>query len=436
MEGIQLKQIRIADAPKHVGEEVKIGVWLTDRRSSGKISFLQFRDGTAFFQGVVKRQNVSAQLFDLANHIRQETSLWITGTIDEDKRSHFGYEIQVDNLKVISGSKDYPITPKDHGIGFLLDHRHLWIRSRRPFAILKIRDETKRATYRFFHQHGFVQFDAPIFTANAPENTTQLFHTEYYDGDAYLSQSGQLYEEAGAAAFGRVYSFGPTFRAEKSKTRRHLTEFWMIEPEMAFCHQDESLKIQEQYVAYLVQSIIDHCQYELKLLGRNVDTLKQYTKLPYPRITYNKAVEMLHKGGINFQWGKGFGSPEESFLADSFKKPVFVMNYPKSAKPFYMKPDPDDDKLVICADLLAPEGYGEIIGGSERAVDYQYLLKQVKKYGLNPKDYNWYLDLRKYGSVPHSGFGMGLERFLTWITLEDHVRECIPFPRLINRLKP
>ncbi|QBP18550.1 asparagine--tRNA ligase [Acetilactobacillus jinshanensis] len=431
-----MKQIHIADAKDHVGETVKIGVWLTDRRSSGKIVFLQLRDGTAFFQGVVNQKNVSAKLMDVAKHIGQETSMWVTGTIDEDKRSHFGYEMQVKDIDVIQKAENYPITPKDHGIDFLLDHRHLWIRSRRPFAVLKIRDEVKRATYRFFHKHGFVQFDAPIFTANAPEGTTHLFHTEYFDHDAYLSQSGQLYEEAGAEAFGRVYSFGPTFRAEKSKTRRHLTEFWMIEPEMAFCHQDQSLKIQEQYIAYLVQSIIDNCQYELKLLGRNVDTLKAYTKLPYPRITYNEAVKMLHKGGLDFKWGNGFGSPEESFLADQYKRPVFVMNYPKSAKPFYMKPDPDDDKLVICADLLAPEGYGEIIGGSERATDYNYLKKQIKKYGLNEKSYDWYLDLRKYGSVPHSGFGMGLERFLTWITLEDHVRECIPFPRLLNRLHP
>lgn len=431
-----MQKILIADAKNYVGKEVQIGAWLTDRRSSGKIVFLQVRDGSAFFQAVVNKKNVSADLLELSKHVGQESSMILTGTIDEDKRSHFGYEMQVTGLKVLEDSEDYPITPKKHGINFLLDHRHLWIRSRRPFAVLKIRSEVKRATMEFFNKHHFVQFDAPIFTANAPEGTTELFHTEYFDDDAYLSQSGQLYEEAGAEAFRRVYSMGPTFRAEKSKTRRHLTEFWMIEPEMAFCHQDLSLKIQEQYVAYLVQSILDNCQYELKILGRDPKTLEQYTKLPYPRITYNQAVDMLHKGGLDFKWGNGFGSPEESFLADQYKKPVFVMNYPKSAKPFYMKPDPDDDKLVICADLLAPEGYGEIIGGSERATDYKYLLDQVKKAGLNEKDYQWYTDLRKWGSVPHSGFGMGLERFLTWITLEDHVRECIPFPRLLNRLHP
>lgn len=364
--------------------------------------------------------------------------MWITGTIHQDDRSHFGYEIEVDNIEVIGESNDYPITPKEHGIDFLLDHRHLWLRSSRPHAIMEIRNEVIRATYEFFNNEGFIKLDAPILTGSAPEGTTELFKTKYFDREAYLSQSGQLYEEAGAMAFDKVFSFGPTFRAEKSKTRRHLIEFWMIEPEMAFMHQEKSLEVQEKYVAFLVQNVIDNCAYELNILGRDIDVLKKYTKLPYARITYDKAIEMLQASGKfpDLQWGVDFGSPEETFLADQFEQPVFVMNYPKAIKAFYMKPHPTRDDLVICADLLAPEGYGEIIGGSERATDYDYLVSQIKKAGQDPKNYDWYLDLRKYGSVPHSGFGLGLERTLTWITGEDHVRETIPFPRLLHRLYP
>jgi len=433
-----LEQISIVDSKDHVDERVKIGVWLTDKRSSGKISFLQLRDGTAFFQGVVIKNAVGEETFELAKKLRQETSMWITGTIHQDDRSHFGYEIQVDGIEVIGESEDYPITPKEHGIDFLLDHRHLWLRSSRPHAIMKIRNEVIRATYEFFNNEGFIKMDAPILTGSAPEGTTELFKTKYFDREAYLSQSGQLYEEAGAMAFGKVFSFGPTFRAEKSKTRRHLIEFWMIEPEMAFMHQEQSLEVQERYVAFLIQNVIDHCEYELNTLGRDIEVLKKYTKLPYARITYDKAIEMLQESGKfpDLQWGVDFGSPEETFLADQFEQPVFVLNYPKAIKAFYMKPHPTRDDLVICADLLAPEGYGEIIGGSERAVDYDYLVEQIKKSGQDPKNYEWYLDLRKYGSVPHSGFGLGLERTLTWITGEDHVRETIPFPRMLHRLYP
>ncbi|MHA8262959.1 asparagine--tRNA ligase [Lactobacillaceae bacterium Melli_B3] len=431
-----MQQINIIDAKDHVDEKVKIGVWLTNKRSSGKIAFLQLRDGTSFFQGVVLKKNVTEELFEEAKKLRQETSMYVIGIIHKDDRSKFGYEMEIEDIEVISETDDYPITPKEHGIEFLLDHRHLWLRSSRPFAVLKIRDRVIRATYEFFGKEGFVQFDSPILTGSAPEGTTELFHIDYFDTNAYLSQSGQLYEEAGAEAFGKVYSFGPTFRAEKSKTRRHLTEFWMIEPEMAFMHQEESLDIQERYIAYLVQSVIDNCQYELSILDRDVETLKKYTKVPYPRISYDEAVELLQKAGYDIKWGDDFGSPEETYLADHFEQPVFVLNYPKAIKPFYMKPHPTRDDVVICADLLAPEGYGEIIGGSERATDYQYLYDQIKAAGLDPKEYSWYLDLRKYGSVPHSGFGLGLERILTWLTLEDHVRETIPFPRLLNRLHP
>lgn len=431
-----METIRIIDAKDHVNEEVKIGVWLTDKRSSGKIAFLQLRDGTAFFQGVVVKNDVGEELFDVAKKLRQETSFYVTGVIHQDDRSHFGYEIEVSNLEVIGESEDFPITPKEHGIEFLLDHRHLWLRSRRPFAIMQIRNEIIDATYRFFKQEGFIKMDPPILTGTAPEGTTELFETDYFDNPAYLSQSGQLYMEAGAMAYGKVFSFGPTFRAEKSKTRRHLTEFWMIEPEMAFMHQEESLQVQERYVSYLVQAVLDHCQYELKLLDRDPKILERYTKLPYPRISYDEAVEMCQKGGFDIKWGDDFGSPEETYISDQFEQPVFVLNYPKTVKPFYMKEAQDRDDVYVCADLLAPEGYGEIIGGSERAVDYDSMKAEMEKEGMNLDDYDWYLDLRKYGSVPHSGFGMGLERAITWICHLDHLREAIPFPRMINRLRP
>ena len=431
-----VQQINIIDAKDHVDEKVKIGAWLTNKRSSGKIAFLQLRDGSAFFQGVVVKSQVSEEVFELAKEVKQEASMWITGVIHEDSRSKFGYEIEVEDIVVVGESEEYPITPKEHGVDFLLDHRHLWLRSKRPWAIMNIRNEVIRGTYEFFNQEGFIKMDSPILTGSAPEGTTELFHTEYFDRDAYLSQSGQLYAEAGALAYGKVFTFGPTFRAEKSKTRRHLIEFWMIEPEMAFMHQEQSLEVHERYIAFLVLGVIDHCQYALDILGRDVETLKKYTKLPYPRISYDEAIELLKENDFDVDWGVDFGSPEETFLADHFDQPVFVLNYPKAIKPFYMKPHPTRDDVVICADLLAPEGYGEIIGGSERATDYNYLLDQIKQAGLNPDDYAWYLDLRKYGSVPHAGFGLGLERFLTWITAEDHVRETIPFPRLLNRIYP
>lgn len=432
-----MQTINIIDAPKHVDERVRIGVWLTDKRSSGKIAFLQLRDGTAFFQGVLLKNKVTPEVFELARHeLRQEASFWVTGVIHEDTRSKFGYEIQIEDIELISDSQDYPIGNKEHGIDFLLDHRHLWLRSSKPQAMMKIRDRVIRANYEFFADHGFTKIDPPILTGSAPEGTTDLFATKYFDQDAYLSQSGQLYEEAGALALNRVYSFGPVFRAEKSKTRRHLIEFWMIEPEMAFMHQEESLELQEQYVAYLVEKVIEDCSHELTVLGRDPETLKPFTETPYPRISYDEAINLLKEGGLDVEWGDDFGSPEETHLADHFSKPVFVLNYPKTIKPFYMKGHPTRDDVYICADLLAPEGYGEIIGGSERETDYETLLQAIKDAGLNEKDYEWYLDLRRYGSVPHSGFGLGLERFLSWITLQDHLRTTIPFPRMLNRLYP
>ena len=380
---------------------------------------------------------MSAKLFDVAKSLTQETSLIVKGIIQEDTRSKLGYELLVTGIEVLGESQDYPITPKEHGTDFLMDHRHLWLRSSRQHAIMKIRNEIIRATYEFFNQEGFIKVDPPILTGSAPEGTTELFHTKYFDEEAYLSQSGQLYMEAAAMAFGKVFSFGPTFRAEKSKTRRHLIEFWMMEPEMAFMHQDQSLEVQEKYVAYLVQSVLDNCDIYLDTLERDKELLKKYTQLPYERISYDDAVALLNANGFDdIVWGDDFGSPHETFIANQSDRPVFILNYPKAIKPFYMKEHPDRPEVVLCADMIAPEGYGEIIGGSEREVDYQRLSEQIEKFGLSKEDYSWYLDLRKYGSVPHSGFGLGLERMVTWISGTEHIRESIPFPRLLNRIYP
>ncbi len=431
-----MEKIRIINAKDYVGKKVKIGAWVANKRSSGKIAFLQLRDGTAFFQAVIVKNNVSEEVFDLAKNLHQETSVWIEGEISEDSRSKFGYEIQVENIEVIGESHDYPITPKEHGTEFLMDHRHLWLRSSKQHAIMLIRNEVIRATHEFYQNQGFVKLDSPILVGNAGENTTDLFHTEYFDQDAYLAQTGQLYAEAGAMALGKVYTLGPTFRAEKSKTRRHLIEFWMIEPEMAFVEHEESLEIQEQYVAHLVQSVLDNCDYALDVLGRDKDKLRQFTQLPYPRITYDEAVEILKENDFDIEWGVDFGSPEETFLASQYDRPIFITNYPKAIKAFYMKQHPEREDVVICADMIAPEGYGEIIGGSQREDNLDKLIKEIENFGLGTEEYEWYLDLRRYGSVPHSGFGLGLERTVTWLAGTEHIREASPFPRLLNRIYP
>ncbi|EXJ22426.1 Asparaginyl-tRNA synthetase [Alkalibacterium sp. AK22] len=431
-----MKKIQIIDAKKHVGEKVKIGAWIANKRSSGKIAFLNLRDGSAFFQGVVVKSQVEEEVFAAAKNVTQESSVWVIGTISEDARSKFGYEIHIESLEVIGESVDYPITPKEHGTEFLMDNRHLWLRSSKQHAVMQVRNEIIRATYEFYNQEGFVKVDPPILTGSAAENTTELFHTEYFDRDAYLSQSGQLYMEAAAMALGKVFSFGPTFRAEKSKTRRHLIEFWMIEPEMAFMDQDESLEIQEKYVAYLIQSVLDNCDHALDVLERDKELLKKYTELPYPRVSYDEAVDLLKANDFDVTWGEDFGSPEETFIAEQYDKPIFILNYPKAIKPFYMKPHPTREDIVLCADMIAPEGYGEIIGGSQREDDYEALGKQLEAFDLDMKEYEWYLDLRRYGSVPHSGFGLGLERAVTWISGTEHIREAIPFPRLLNRIYP
>jgi len=431
-----VKKIQIIDSKNHVGEKVKIGAWVANKRSSGKIAFLSLRDGSAFFQGVVVKSQVDEAVFDKAKSLTQESSIWVTGTISEDARSKFGYEIHIEDIEVISEAVDYPITPKEHGTEFLMDNRHLWLRSTKQHAIMQVRNEIIRATYEFYNNEGFVKIDPPILTGNAAENTTELFQTKYFDRDAFLSQSGQLYMEAAAMAMGRVFSFGPTFRAEKSKTRRHLIEFWMMEPEMAFMDHDDSLEVQEKYVAYLVQSVLDHCDHELDILERDKELLKKYTELPYPRVSYDEAVDLLQKNDFDVTWGEDFGSPEETFIAEQYDKPVFIVNYPKAIKPFYMKRHPERDDVVLCADMIAPEGYGEIIGGSQREDDYETLRQEIVDFGLNVADYEWYLDLRRYGSVPHSGFGLGLERMVTWLSGTEHIREAIPFPRLLNRIYP
>ncbi|MED0664936.1 asparagine--tRNA ligase [Bacillus badius] len=429
-------KITIAEVGQFVGQEVTIGAWLANKRSSGKIAFLQLRDGTGFIQGVVVKSEVGEELFKAAKALTQESSLYVTGMVQEDTRSPFGFELTVTGLEVIAEAVDYPITPKEHGTEFLMDHRHLWLRSRRQHAVMKIRNEIIRATYEFFNDQGFVKVDPPILTGSAPEGTSELFHTRYFEEDAYLSQSGQLYMEAAAMALGKVFSFGPTFRAEKSKTRRHLIEFWMIEPEMAFYEFEDNLKVQEDYVAHIVQSVLKNCRLELERLGRDTAKLEQ-VKAPFPRITYDKAIEFLHeKGFTDIKWGDDFGAPHETAIAESFDKPVFITHYPTSLKPFYMQPDKEREEVVLCADLIAPEGYGEIIGGSERIHDLQLLSERIKEHQLDPEAYKWYLELRKYGSVPHSGFGLGLERTVAWISGVEHVRETIPFPRLLNRLYP
>ncbi|RLL48232.1 asparagine--tRNA ligase [Oceanobacillus piezotolerans] len=426
----------ISQVSKHLDQTVTIGAWLANKRSSGKIAFLQLRDGTGFMQGVVVKSDVSEEVFQTAKNLTQETSMYITGKIVEDTRSAFGYEMQVSEIEVIHEAVDYPITPKEHGVEFLMDHRHLWLRSKKQHAVMKIRNEIIRATYQFFTDNDFVKVDPPILTGSSAEGTTELFHTKYFDEEAYLSQSGQLYMEAAAMALGKVFSFGPTFRAEKSKTRRHLIEFWMIEPEMAFMDHEESLKVQENYVSFLVQSVLNNCKLELDVLERDISKLEQ-VKAPFPRISYDDAITLLkEKGFTDIEWGEDFGAPHETAIAESFDKPVFITNYPAEIKAFYMKPDPNRPEVVLCADLIAPEGYGEIIGGSQRIDDLELMKERYEQHGLNSPAYQWYLELRKYGSVPHSGFGLGLERSVAWIAGVEHVRETIPFPRLLNRLYP
>ncbi|MFG0213004.1 asparagine--tRNA ligase [Brevibacillus porteri] len=425
----------IARIGQHVGQEVRLGCWLYNKRSSGKIQFLQLRDGSGFIQGVVVKAEVAEEVWENASQLTQESSLYITGVVRADDRAPSGYELTVTGVEIIQIAQEYPISLKEHGVDFLMDNRHLWLRSPRQRAVMAVRSEVIRAMYEFFHENGFVKVDPPILTPTSAEGTTNLFHTKYFEEDAYLSQSGQLYMEAVAMALGRVFSFGPTFRAEKSKTRRHLIEFWMIEPEMAFVDHEENLRIQEAFVSHVVQSVLKNCERELKTLERDTTKLQNVTG-SFPRISYDDAIKLLQEKGSEIKWGDDFGAPDETMIADHFDKPVFITHYPTEIKAFYMKPHPERPEVVLCADMIAPEGYGEIIGGSQRIDDPELLEKRFAEHELSEEAYRWYLDLRKYGTVPHSGFGLGLERTIAWICGLDHVRETIPFPRMLNRLYP
>ncbi|GET75294.1 asparagine--tRNA ligase [Streptococcus dysgalactiae subsp. equisimilis] len=445
------KYASISDVKDYVGQEVTIGAWVANKSGKGKIAFLQLRDGSAFFQAVAFKPNFierfgeeeGADKFDTIKRLSQETSVFVKGIVKEDERSKFGYELDVTDIEVIGESQDYPITPKEHGTDFLMDNRHLWLRSRRQAAIMQIRNAIIYASYEFFDQNGFIKFDSPILSGNAAENTTELFETDYFGNPAFLSQSGQLYLEAGMMALGRVFDFGPVFRAEKSKTRRHLTEFWMMDAEYPFLSHEESLDLQEAYVKAMIQGVLDRAPQALETLERDTNLLKKYIAEPFKRVAYDDAISLLQEHASDedadyeaIQHGDDFGSPHETWISNYFGVPTFVVNYPASFKAFYMKPVPGNEERVLCADLLAPEGYGEIIGGSERETDYNKLLAKIEEEGLNPDDYAFYLDLRKYGSVPHCGFGLGLERMVTFVAGTKHIREAIPFPRMLHRIKP
>jgi asparaginyl-tRNA synthetase len=421
---------------EHVGQEVTLKGWLHNRRSSGKIHFLVVRDGTGFIQVVMGKNDVGEEIFRRADHLGQETSVIVTGTVRADARAPGGYELTASNLEVVGLAQDYPITPKEHGVDYLMDRRHLWIRSERQAAILRVRHEVIDAVRDFFNQEGFILADTPIFTPAACEGTTTLFPVQYFeDTTAYLTQSGQLYNEANAMALGRVYCFGPTFRAEKSKTRRHLTEFWMVEPEMAYADLNDVISLAERLVRAVVARVLDRRQRELKILERDTSKLER-VHAPFPRIRYDEAARILLDKGVAFQVGGDLGGTDETVLSEQFDRPVCVTHYPAAVKAFYMKPDPAQPDRALCVDVLAPEGYGEIIGGGQRLDDYDLLVQRIKEHNLPPEAFEWYLDLRRFGTVPHGGFGMGIERCISWICGLEHVRETIPYPRMLYRLYP
>jgi len=427
--------VYIEDIGRHEGQTVTLKGWLYNKRSSGKLHFLLLRDGTATVQCVVFKKDIPPEQFALADHLPQESSLIVTGTVRKDDRAPLGYELGVSDLRVLHEAEEYPITPKEHGVAFLLDHRHLWLRSTRQHAILRIRSEMVRVCREFFDSRGFMLFDSPILTPAACEGTTTLFETPYFDEHAYLTQSGQLYLEAGALALGKVYCFGPTFRAEKSKTRRHLMEFWMLEPEVAFMDLAGDMDLAEELISTLVARVLATRRRELEVLERDVAALER-VQAPFPRITYSDAIELLREKGFAVEWGADFGADEESAISTSFDRPVLVHRYPVECKAFYMKADPADPRLALCVDMLAPEGYGEIIGGGQREDDLATLQRKIREHNLPEDAFGWYLDLRRYGSVPHAGFGMGLERVVAWVCGLPHVRETIPFPRMLERLRP
>ena len=434
----------IADVGRHDGQTVTIQGWLYNKRESGKLIFPIFRDGTGVIQGVVPKNQVTPEVFDTLKNLTDESSVIVTGKVRADKRAPGGYELDVNDVKVVQRVPEddpFPIARKEHGIDFLMENRHLWVRTPRQTAILRVRAEIIRAARNFFDERGFTLTDPPILTPAACEGTTTLFEVDYFDDQAFLTQSGQLYIEAMAMALGKVYSFGPTFRAEKSKTRRHLTEFWMVEPEVAYAQLDDIMQLAEEFISHLVQNALANRKADLETIGRDVTKLANI-KPPFPRITYDEAVKMLQEGHAKgqvearFEWGGDFGSPDETYISSQFEKPVMIHRYPAQIKAFYMEPDPQRADLALCVDVLAPEGYGEIIGGSQRIGDYNLLLKRIHDHGLPESAFKWYLDLRKFGGVPHAGFGMGIERAVAWVCGLEHVRETIPFARTLTRIYP
>jgi len=427
--------VYIEDLKDYVGKEVELRGWLYNSRFSGKLIFLIIRDGSGFCQCVVSLSDVGDEIFEKAKKLTLESSFIVRGLVREEKRAIGGYEILVKNIEIVQLTQDYPIGPKEHGIEFLMENRHLWIRSRKQWAIQRIRNELIKGVRDFFYERKFILFDSPILTPSACEGTTTLFDIDYFGEKAYLSQSGQLYNEIGAAAFGKVYCFGPTFRAEKSKTRRHLIEFWMVEPEVAFLDLQGNMKLIEDFVSYIVQRVIENKKDELEILERDISKIRN-VKPPFPKISYNDAVDLLHKKGNNLPWGEDFGGDEETLISEEFDRPVFVYKYPKGCKAFYMKEDLENPLLSLSCDLLAPEGYGEIVGGGQREDSYEKLIQRMEELKIPIEPYKWYLELRKYGTFPHSGFGLGIERTLSWICGIHHVRETIPLPRLLEKIYP
>jgi asparaginyl-tRNA synthetase len=425
----------INELANHIGQEVILQGWLTKKRSSGKISFLQIRDGSGVVQGVASRADLTEPAWEEAQRVTQESTVRMTGTVQEDKRAPSGVEVHVTDFAILQLAVDYPITPKEHGTAFLMEHRHLWLRSSRQRAALRVRSEVSQAIRDFYYERDYVLIDSPILTPAACEGTSTLFETDYFGEQAFLSQSGQLYLEPAAAAFGKVYCFGPTFRAEKSKTRRHLMEFWMVEPEVAFMEFEGLCELAQEFLVYLVDRVLENCGPELEVLERDRSLLEKVTG-PFPRITYTQAVETLQGQGVEIEWGEDFGGDEETVLASQHERPLMVTHFPTSLKAFYMEPDPDNPDLVLGLDVLAPEGYGEIIGGSQRMHDHDKLLERIRQHELPREAFQWYLDIRKYGSFPHSGFGMGIERFVAWMCGLKHLRESIPYPRLLYKIYP
>ena len=429
-----MKSILISELNKYEGKTVELKGWVYNTRSIGKIWFIIFRDGTGLLQGVVVKGEASDDTFALEQQLNKEDSVIINGIVRKEPRSIGGFELGINTITLVNKVvEEFPISPKEHGADFLMSHRHLWLRSKRQNSIMRVRHRIVKAIRDFFDNHGFTLIDSPIFTGNAVEGTTTLFAVDYFERSAYLTQSGQLYQEAGATAFGKTYCFGPTFRAEKSKTRRHLTEFWMVEPEMAYVDLNENMTWAENLVGYIVEQVLENCSKELEILERDIKKLKKVIP-PFPRITYKEAVDILKENGSNFEYGNDFGAPDETLLSEQFNKPIMVYNWPADIKAFYMKQD--SNSLALGVDMIATEGYGEIIGGGQREDDLDVLVDRIRHNDLPIKPFQWYLDLRKYGSVPHSGFGLGLERTVAWICGIKHIRETIPFPRTMTRLEP